>query len=117
MAGFDNPSVYGANRHLENPFTLDTAKLVTLALKGWQFGFEIKVLSQWVDFGPVIVQRTPAWIRVPFKFEPEQILNLALLPIDGGERIGQRKELRLLHGDRHAEDEKTVSRIQREHII
>ena len=80
--------------HLEDAFALDLAELVALALERRQHGLQIEFLSQRMNLRPVVVEGTTARIGMAFEFEPEQVLDFPLLPIGGGQGIGQRDELR-----------------------
>src|SRR5690242_9877496 len=62
MAGLDDAGVDRADRHLENAFAFDGAKLMTLTLEGKQLRLEREILTQGIDFRPVIVQGATARI-------------------------------------------------------
>ena len=89
MARLNNAGVHWADRYLENAFAFDLAEFVPHTGEGRQFRAEVEILSQWVNLRPVIVQDATAWIGVAHQLDAEQILDFALLPVDGVDRICQ----------------------------
>src|ERR1051325_2180482 len=89
-AGMDRP-----DRHLEHALAFDLAEFVPLALKWRQNGFQIEVLAQRIDLGPVVVQRATARIGMSLELEAEQVLNLTLLPVHRPQSGGSREYPRL----------------------
>ena len=51
------------------------------------------------------------------ELEAKHILYFALLPVDGGQSVSQRRKLGLRRGHRHAQNEEPVRRIQRKYVI
>ncbi len=98
VAGLDDAGVNGADRNLEDAFTVSGPIDVPLAFKRGQNGVERKILAQRMHIGPVIVERHSARIGMPCGFESEPILNFAFLPIDGGLLRCQRRERGMVNG-------------------
>jgi len=48
---------------------------------------------------PVIVQRNAPRVGMPCGFQSKPVLDLALLPVDGGELRGQRRKRGILRGN------------------
>ena len=117
MARLDDARMNRPDRDLEHAFAFDLAELVPLALERRQHGVQVEVLPQRINFRPVVVQRAAAGIGMAFELEAEQILYFALLPVDGGQGVGEGNELGLAGGHRHAQDEEAVRRIQREDVV
>ena len=117
VAGLDDAGMDGAHRDLEDAFALDLAELVALAGERRQRGAEVEVLAEGIDVRPVVVQRAAAGVGVALELEAEEVLYLALLPVDGREGVGEGSELRLGRGDRHAQDEEAVRGVEREDVV
>src|ERR1019366_7156753 len=64
-----------------------------------------KTLEQGMDVGPVVMERDAPRIGMTSGFEAEPVLDLALLPVDGGQLGGERREMRLVGGNRRPEDQ------------
>ena len=92
VAGLDDAGMNRADRNLEDALSVSGPVDVPLAFKRRQHGVERKILAQRMHVGPVIVERHAARIRMADGFEAEPILNLALLPVDGRQLRGQRRE-------------------------
>ena len=92
VAGLDDAGMNRADRNLEDALPVRGPVDVPLPLKRRQHGVERKILAQRMHVGPVIVERHAPWIRMPCGFQAEPILNLALLPVNGRQLRGQRRE-------------------------
>ena len=99
VAGFDDAGVHRPHGNLEDAFPQRRPVDVLFALEGGQHRVERKILAQRVHIRPVVVQRHAPRIRVAFGFDPEPVLNLALLPVHGRQIGGQRREPRILGWD------------------
>ena len=117
MPRLDDAGMHRADRHLENAFAFDRAELVPLALKRRQLRAQIEILAQRMHFRPVVVQRAAARVGMADQFQAEQILDFALLPVDGRDGVGERGKLRFVRRHRHAQDEEAVGRVERENIV
>src|SRR6266511_5908630 len=107
MARLDNPGVHWSDRHLKDAFAFDRAELVSLALKRRELRAQVEVLAERIDLRLVVVQRAAARVGMADQFEPEQVLDFTLLPVDGVYGVGQRSELRFVRRNRHP-DRKSV---------
>jgi hypothetical protein len=85
---------------------------VARAGEGWQRRARREVLAQRPDLGPVVVQDAAVGIGVADQFDAEQILNFALLPIDGVDGVGQRRQFRFVRRDGNAHQEESVRGVQ-----
>ena len=85
MAGLDDAGVHGAHGNLEHAFAQRRPVDVPLAFEGRQDLSQRKVLAQRMHVRPVVVQRHAARIGVAGGFEAEPVLDLALLPVHGGQ--------------------------------
>ena len=90
------PAWTGPTGTWNTPSPFHLAELMALALKRRQHGRQVEIFAQRVHLRPVIVQGAAAGIGMAFELEAEQVLNFALLPIGGGQGIGQGHELRLV---------------------
>src|SRR5271157_5889702 len=105
MAGLDDAGMDGAYGNLEDALAQGGAIDVALAFEGRQDLAQRKTLEQGMDVGPVVVERDPPRIGMTRGFEAEPVLDLALLPVDGGQLSGERREMRLAGGNRRLEDQ------------
>src|ERR1035441_4831890 len=105
MPGLDDAGMDGAHGNLEDALAQGGAIDVALAFEGGQDLAQRKALEQGMDVGPVVVERDAPWIGMTGGFEAEPILDLALLPVDGGQLGGERWEMRLVGRNRRLEDE------------
>jgi len=87
MARFDNAGVHRAHGNLEDAFAFHDSELVAFSLEGGQNRFQIEILSQRIDFGPVVVERATAGIRVAFELQAEEVLDFTFLPVGRGQRV------------------------------
>ena len=85
VAGLDDAGVNGADGNLEDAFAQGRAVDVPLALKGRQHGVDGKVFAQGMDVGPVVVEGDAAGIGMVLGDQAEPVLDLALLPVHGGD--------------------------------
>src|ERR1035438_3394973 len=99
MAGLDDAGMNRADRNMEDALSVCGTVNVPLTLKRGQHSVERKILAQRMHVGPVIVERHAPGIRMPSGFEAEPILNLALLPVDGRQFRGQRRERGMVLGN------------------
>ncbi len=95
VSGLDDAGVDGSNGNLKDSFTESGPVDVALAFKLRKYGVDREIFAQRVHVRPVIVQRDAARIGVPLRDQAEPILDLALLPVGGGNGGGQRRENRL----------------------
>src|SRR5437867_3954296 len=117
VARLDNSGVHRSDRHLKYSFAFDRAELVSLALEGRKLRAQVEVLAQGKNLRPVVVQRAAARVGMADQFQPEQVLDFPLLPVDGMNGVGQRGEFRFVRRDRHAQDQKAVRRVEGENIV
>src|SRR5262245_32724296 len=117
MTRLNDARVHRTNGHLEYTFALDLAEFVSLAREWRELGAEVEIFTERIDFRPVIMQGTAARIRMANEFNPEQVLDFALLPICGGQRVGERSELRIIPRHGHAQNDEAVRRVQCEYIV
>src|SRR5260370_37924599 len=96
MARLANDRVGRAGRNLEYAFALDLADLVGRAGEGRQLRAQVEVLAQRVDDRPIVVQDATARVGMTDESQTEQVLDFALLPVDGVDGVGQRRELGLV---------------------
>src|ERR1035441_617010 len=105
MAGLDDPRMHGADRNLEDALPQGGAIDVALAFEWRQDLAQRKTLAQGMHIGPVIVQRDTPRIGMTRGFEAEPVLDLAFLPVHGGQPGGERWESGLVRGDRRLQDD------------
>ena len=117
MPRLDDARVNRADGHLKNPLAFHGNELVALALKRRQLRPQIKILAQRMHVRPVVVQRAAARVRMADQFQAEQILHFAFLPVDAGNGVRERRKLRFVRRHRHAQDDETVRRVEREHVV
>src|SRR5258708_14378375 len=117
MARLDDARMNRPDRHLEHSFALNVAELMPLADKSRKHRFQIKIFTQRMHFGPVIVQRAPARVGMADKFQAEKVLHLALLPIGCWHGVGKGWQFRLLGRNRTPQDEKTLELRDGEDVI
>ena len=89
MPGLDDARMDRPDRHLEHAFAFHGAELVSLALEMGQHGFQVKILAQGINLGPIVVQGAAAGIGMADQLQAEPILDLAFLPIHGGNGAGE----------------------------
>ena len=104
------PACTGPTGTWNTPSPSTVAEFVALALKRRQFGAQVEVFAQRIDFRPVVVQRAAARIGMADQFQAEQVLDFALLPVHGGDGVGERSELRFVRRHRHAQNEESRGR-------
>ena len=117
MSRLDDAGMHRPHRHLEHAFAFHLAEFVPLAGERRQLRAQIEILAQREDFRPVVVQGAAAGVGMADELQAEQVLDFPLLPVDGRDGVGQRGELRRIRRHGHAQDEKGVDRVQREHIV
>src|ERR1017187_4663016 len=105
MPGLDDAGVDRAYGNLEDALAQGGAIDVALAFEGRQDLAQGKAFEQGMDVGPVVVERDAPWIGMTGGFEAEPVLDLALLPVDGGQLGGEGREMRLAGGNRRLEDQ------------
>ena len=89
MARFNDASMNGADRDLEDTLALYGAEFVPVALKRGKLCAHIEIFAERKNFGPVVVKSAAARVWVADKFEAEHVLNFAFLPIHSVNGIGQ----------------------------
>ena len=89
MARFNDAGVNGTDRDLEDTVALYGAEFVPFALKRRKLCAHIEIFAERKNFGPIIVESTAARVGMTYKFETEHVLNLALLPIDSVNGVGE----------------------------
>ena len=117
MARLDDARVDRADRHLEHAFAFDRAEFVAHAAEGRQLGARVEVLAQRPNVRPVVVQDAAGRVGMADELDAEQILDLALLPVDGVNGVGQRRQLRFVRRDGNADQNESVGGVQDVEII
>ncbi len=105
VAGLDDAGMNRANRNVEDAFSVRGPVDVPLTFERRQHGVEREILAQRMHVGPVIVQGHAPRIGMSDGFEAEPILNLALLPVDGRQLGGQRRERGMIGGNGRLQDQ------------
>jgi len=107
----DDAGMDRAHGDLEDTFAQGGPIDMPFPFKRWKHSVDRKVLAQGVHIGPVVVQGDAPGIRVPLRHQSEPILNLTLLPIDGGNIGGHRREYRSFR--RNACPQQQITRVSR----
>ncbi len=93
VPGFNHARVYGPDRDLKHPFSLDLPEGVRLSGRSRNDGVAGEILPEREDaFRPVVVQRDPHRVRVPLRDQPEKIHHFTFEPI--GRRVLRRDRLK-----------------------
>ena len=82
-----------------------------------QLGAGIEILAQGPDFGPVVVENAAVWIGMADELDAEQILDFALLPVDGVDGVGERRQFRFAGRDGNADQNEAVGEIEDVEVI
>ena len=99
MAGLDDAGVNRAHRNPKDAFAERGTIDVLFAFERRQHGVDGKVFAQRMHVGPVVVQGDAARVGMALGLDAEPVLNLALLPVDGGKLGGQRGKRGMLRGN------------------
>src|SRR5207244_3234196 len=105
MARLNDPGVDGSYRNLKNTFSQGGPINVTLPFELRQSNTKWKIFAKRMDVGPIIVHRDSSGIGMSYGFQSKPVLNFALLPVEGGEFSGERRELQVIRAYRCAQDE------------
>ena len=85
MTGLDDARVNRAHRHLKYAFALHGAEEMTGTAQGLGLGEQVKVFAQRIDpVREIVMERNPARIGMACGRQAKPVLNLPLLPVDGG---------------------------------
>ena len=78
------PAWTGPTGTWNTPSPSTSRNLCRTPVNGGSFGAQVEVLAQRINFRPVVVQHAAARVGMAEQPDAEQILDFALLPVDGG---------------------------------